>query len=56
MLTELYIEALLVNEELTDLVWEAWDGEIISDGLAAWARCILVTSDFDRDKCGCADG
>ncbi len=29
MLTEIYIEALLVNEELADQVWEAWDkGEI----------------------------
>jgi hypothetical protein len=25
MLTEIYIEALLVNEELADQVWEAWD-------------------------------
>jgi len=25
MLTEAYIEALLVDEELADLVWEAWD-------------------------------
>ncbi len=24
MLTELYIEALLVDEELADLVWEVW--------------------------------
>lgn len=29
MFTEIYIEALLVDEELADLVWEAWDmGEI----------------------------
>ena len=29
MLTEIYIEALLVDEELADRVWEAWDrGEI----------------------------
>ena len=29
MLTELYVEALLVDEELADIVWEAWDvGEI----------------------------
>jgi len=35
MFTEIYIEALLVNEELTDQVWEAWDaGEI--DNLGAW--------------------
>jgi hypothetical protein len=25
MLTEIYIETLLVDEELADLVWEAWD-------------------------------
>lgn len=25
MLTEMYIEALLVDEELADQVWEAWD-------------------------------
>ena len=25
MLTEIYISALLVNEELADQVWEAWD-------------------------------
>ncbi len=42
MLTEIYIEALLVNEELADQVWEAWDaGE--TDGLTAyWAWRILV--------------
>jgi len=29
MLSEIYIEALLVDEELADMVWEAWDkGEI----------------------------
>ncbi len=29
MLTEIYIEALLVDEELADQVWEAWfAGEI----------------------------
>jgi len=25
MLTEVYIEALLVDEELADQVWEVWD-------------------------------
>ena len=29
MLTEIYIQALLVDEELADQIWEAWDkGEI----------------------------
>jgi len=34
MLTEAYIEALLVDEELADLVWEAWDGGRITDEIA----------------------
>ena len=40
MLTELYIEALLVDEELADLVWEA---ELISDDLAAIAWWLVST-------------
>ena len=31
MLTEIYIEALLVDEELADQVWEAWDEAEIDD-------------------------
>ncbi len=42
MLTELYIEALLVDEELADQVWEAWDaGEI--DDQTAWLAWLLIT-------------
>ncbi len=37
MLTEIYIEALLVDEELADQVWELWNIGIIPDGLAAVA-------------------
>ncbi len=37
MLTEIYIDALLVDEELADLVWEAWNDGKISDDIAAWA-------------------
>ena len=46
MLTEIYIEALLVDEDLTDQVWEAWDaGEI--DEVAAFLMWVLVAySDF----------
>jgi hypothetical protein len=39
MLTEIYIEALLVDGELADQVWEAWDAEVITGGLAALAVC-----------------
>ncbi len=37
MLSEIYIEALLVDEELADQVWEAWDKGEIDDQAAAWA-------------------
>ena len=37
MLTELYIEAVIVDEELADQVWAAWDARGISDAVAAWA-------------------
>ena len=31
MLTEIYIEALLADEELADQVWEVWDAGEIDD-------------------------
>ena len=34
MLTELYIEALLVDEDLADQVWEIWDCGQVSDDVA----------------------
>ena len=41
MFTEIYIEALLVDEELADQVWEAWDaGEI--DDLAACVAWLWI--------------
>ncbi len=41
MLTEIYIEALLINEDLADQVWEAWDkGEM--DDQAAWLGWWLI--------------
>ena len=42
MLTELYIYALLVDEELADLVWDALEAGLIPDELAAIAWCILA--------------
>ncbi len=41
MLAEIYIEALLVAEELADQIWEAWDkGEIDGNTAAILWRCI----------------
>jgi len=34
MLTEIYIEALLVDEELADHIWEAWDADKTDDPVA----------------------
>ncbi len=43
MITEIYVEALLVDEGLADQVWEAWDkGEI--DDLMAWG--IIANNPF----------
>ena len=36
MLTHLYIEALLVDKDLADQVWEAWDKRQVSDFWAMW--------------------
>ncbi len=40
MLTEIYIEALLVDEVLADQVWEAWDKGEIDDQVAWWLTTI----------------
>ena len=42
MLTEIYIEALLVDENLADKVWGLWDVGLINDELAALAWTILA--------------
>ena len=41
MLIEAYIEALLVDEELADLVWEAWDAGLIPNQMAAIAWWLM---------------
>ncbi len=44
MLTALYIEALMVDEELADQVWDLWNQEMIDDELAAIAWMLIVIS------------
>ena len=55
MLTEIYIEALLANEELADQVWEAWDTGLINNVCAwiAWRKIAnhtgeIVANTMDR--------
>ena len=49
MFTDLYIEALLVNEELADQVWELWDVGMIPDELAEVAWSILAFGRLSRE-------
>ncbi|MFB3076551.1 MAG: hypothetical protein ACE1Y4_00970 [Lysobacterales bacterium] len=50
MLTEAYIEALLVDEALADQVWEAWDAGEIDD----WVACLMwrwtVATQMSKDR------
>ena len=46
MLTETYIEALLVDEELADQVWEAWDNGEIDDQIARMAWLQICVSEY----------
>ncbi len=50
MLTEIYIEALLVAEELADQVWKAWDAGKTDDETAciAWMLIAGVCSSHDQ--------
>ncbi len=45
MLTEIYIEALLVDDELADQVWGAWDAGEIDDQTAAWTWVYILLRD-----------
>ncbi len=42
MLCEAYIEALLVDEEAADNIWEAWDKGEIDDQIAWLAWWVIV--------------
>ena len=48
MLTELYIEAMLVDEDLADQVWGKWNAGLIDDELAAVAWLLIVTVSLEH--------
>ncbi len=50
MLTEIYIEALLVDEDLADQVWEAWNAGEATDETAciAWMLIAGCRTGYDR--------
>ena len=49
MLTEIFIEALLVDEELAD-VWEAWDKGEIDDQIVCIAWMLIVERPLSTQK------
>ena len=53
MLTEIYIEALLVDEELADQVWETWDkGEIdASSAIMLWSMIAFGAGEQENESC-----
>ncbi len=48
MLTEIYVETLLVDEELADQVWEAWDKAEIDDRVACILRIVIAVMNVRR--------
>ncbi len=48
MLTEVYISALLTDEELADQVWEAWDKGEIYDFTAYFAWMLISFNNSDQ--------
>ncbi len=42
MFTEIYVEALLVDEDLADQVWKEWDTGKIDDQIACIASMLIV--------------
>jgi len=51
MLTEAYIEALLVDEELADLVWTAWSVGRINDKQSS-SSWLIIAARFVPDLRG----
>ncbi len=50
MLTEIYIEALLVDEELADQVWDAWDADETDDQVAWLAWWLIAGGRFTPES------
>ncbi len=50
MLTEIYIEALLVDEELADQVWELWDKGEIDSRIATFSWWLITVNSKQSDK------
>ena len=45
MLTQIYIEALPVDKDLADQVWELWNAQFISDETGAISWWLIAAGD-----------
>ena len=50
MLTDIYIEAILADEETADQVWELWDAGVITNCHAAWAWWLIASVRFTPES------
>ena len=50
MLAEIYIEAVLVDEDLADEVWEAWNADEIDDLTACITWLLVATNSSNWSK------
>ena len=48
MLAEIYIESILVDEDLGDQVWEAWDNGEADNDIACIAWTLIVATSISR--------
>ena len=53
MFTEIYIEALLVDEEMADQVWEPWDAGLMNDlsAIRTWLAFIQQAATLNASAC-----
>ena len=49
MLAEICIEALLIDEEMADQVWDAWDSGEIDDQIA-WLAWMMIAMLYSRAR------
>ena len=50
MFSRIYIEALLVDDEAADIVWEAWNANELTDGAARIAWLMIAGLFWPDDK------
>ena len=48
MLTENYIDAILVDEDLADQIWKAWNTGEIDNDAACIAWTLIADSSYDQ--------